>query len=491
MVSADFYSNSLLSAVIGSVNYSLFSLDKDFRYIFFNDHHLQTMKKIYDVDIHVGMRAIDILEDENDKKVSIEHFAKAMKGESFSVRQEYGLNEKIRSVYELKYNPVIEEGVITGVIISSINITGTVLAQQQLIEAEKRFRTIFEHSPDAIFVEDENGNILDVNPAAAELQGISRALLVGMNIRELCPPLQFREVLRDYKALFYGGVNYIESTVWSKDKGSIPVEITGKRIDYADKTAFLLHVRNISDRKKLDDEWAKMVDERSRQKETIIKESLKIREEERLRIAGEMHDEVGAGLSKISVLCQVIKQNKPGSQQAISSIEKIILASKQVQQDLGEIIWAMNPRNDTLDNLIAYIHHYSLEYLEPGDIKFNFTCDDKIPPIILNGKTRRNIFMIIKECLNNIVKHASSANTMLSCTFNDEMCILKIEDDGVGFNLNSVQRFKNGIGLMKRRMSEIGGHCAIQSVQGSGTKITLALPLFDEGVVFDEEEEGR
>ncbi len=122
-------------------------------------------------------------------------------------------------------------------------------AEQALHDSEQRFRDLFEGSPDAVFVEDVEGTVLDINPAACRLHGMTREELVGKNVSELVPPDSKEQVARDFKALVNGSVHQIEGSSWTKDGQRVPVEVRANRITYAGTSAVLLHVRDITDRK--------------------------------------------------------------------------------------------------------------------------------------------------------------------------------------------------------------------------------------------------
>ena len=122
-------------------------------------------------------------------------------------------------------------------------------AQRELRDSERRFRDLFESSPDAIFVEDVNGSVLDINPAACLLHGMTREQLLGRNVSDLVPPGQREEAARDFQALVEGRVQHVEGASRTHDGRVVPVEVRASRVDYAGKPAVLLHVHDITDRK--------------------------------------------------------------------------------------------------------------------------------------------------------------------------------------------------------------------------------------------------
>ena len=129
------------------------------------------------------------------------------------------------------------------------DITERKRAEQQLRDSEQRFRDLFEGSPDAIFVEDAHGTVLDINPAACRLHGLRREELIGKNLCDLVPPELREEVARDFQALVEGRLQQVEGVSRTHDGRVIPVEVRASRINYVGKPAVLLHVRDITDRK--------------------------------------------------------------------------------------------------------------------------------------------------------------------------------------------------------------------------------------------------
>ncbi len=368
--------------------------------------------------------------------------------------------------------PDIDSGTIYAI---AHDMTNFLESQEKIYMAEKKFRDLFENSPDSIFVEDFNGNILDVNAAGVELQGCPLNELIGKNIKDFVPKNKFVKILTDYKKLFLGLYTVLESSVWSRTKGIIPVEITGKKIIYDNKPALLLHVRDITERKKIEADRAKALIERNRRREEQIKRTLRIQEEERNRIAMEIHDEVGTGLSSISILGNVIKKDFNNPSSVSTNIDKIIGYSRNIQENISEIIWAMNPKNDTVENLISFINNYSSEFLGNSSIEFTIELPEVIPHDMINGKIRRSVFLVVKESLNNISKYACASSVRFQINVNQGLFSVSIQDNGKGFNLEDVPRFSNGINNMRQRIAAIHGLFKINSAANEGTNIFLEV----------------
>jgi len=197
-------------------------------------------------------------------------------------------------------------------------------------------------------------------------------------------------------------------------------------------------------------------------------------EKERTRIATDMHDDLGAGLSRIKFLSQSILNKKINDEMMKSELEKITSFSDEMSEKMGEIVWALNEKNDTIADLIAYTRSYAVEYLANHDIKCEANTPMNLPGTFITGEMRRNIFLSVKECLHNIVKHAAATKVCFSVHLDDRMQIV-IHDNGKGIDWNNLRAFSNGMQNLERRMKEIKGN--IEFVNEQGAKVSLTIPL--------------
>ena len=195
-------------------------------------------------------------------------------------------------------------------------------------------------------------------------------------------------------------------------------------------------------------------------------------QEERNRISTDMHDELGSGMTHIRLMSELakskMKQNTP------VEIEKISQSADDVLNKMNAIIWSMNSRNDSLGNLISYIRAYSTEYLEGTSVKCTVSIPHDIPEKELNGDRRRNVFLCVKETLNNMLKHSGATELSIDILTNGALTI-RIHDNGRGIDLQKIRQFGNGLQNIKRRMESIGGNFEIKN--NNGTETILALPL--------------
>lgn len=200
-------------------------------------------------------------------------------------------------------------------------------------------------------------------------------------------------------------------------------------------------------------------------------------EKERLRISKDMHDEVGASLTRISILSEVAKHQQNQPAKALKTINQISDISGGVVDEMSEIIWAMNPRNDTLDSFTSYIRHYASTYLESAGIEGSFSFPDEIPSQPMSSELRRNLFLTVKEAFHNIVKHSGAGNVNMNLEYIGFILRITIMDDGKGFDTEKVQGWGNGLVNMRKRIEELKGRFDLTSKIENGTTIELFVNL--------------
>ncbi len=196
---------------------------------------------------------------------------------------------------------------------------------EALRESERRLRALFESSPDAIFVEDLEGNVLDVNYAACRLHGMERDELIGKNVAELVPPERREQLFGDFQAQISGDVNRLESVSWAKDGRAIPVEISINQIDYSGQPALLLHVRDITDRKQAEEALREGEKQYQRIVENI-QDGLTIIEGREVAYVNERVCEIfgysAEELAKINPLDLAVPEEKPRLQRIIAEARR-------------------------------------------------------------------------------------------------------------------------------------------------------------------------
>ena len=198
-------------------------------------------------------------------------------------------------------------------------------------------------------------------------------------------------------------------------------------------------------------------------------------ERERARISQDMHDDVGASLTRISILSELSKNRPDISSDTRQLLTQISDTSRNVMEEMSQIIWALNPKNDTMEGLLAYLRRFANEFLEPTEIHCAFDLPAKIPARALSVETRRNIYLVVREALHNVVKHSGATRVDIRLSIFDGRCSISIKDDGKGFDPDRLEFPGNGLVNMKRRMNDIGGEVVIRSKAGEGTEIEIGV----------------
>jgi signal transduction histidine kinase len=194
-----------------------------------------------------------------------------------------------------------------------------------------------------------------------------------------------------------------------------------------------------------------------------IKSSLEGQLNERVRISKEIHDDLGSSLTSISLLTEVLKSKVDGIK--VPEVAKISSTSARMVDSMNEIVWALNVHNDTLDSLVAFIRKYARDFLQDTPIKLVFE-EDVNQDFTLQGNVRRSIYLVVKEAINNVVKHADAQQVSLNIQANDNKLTIVIEDDGHGINEAKKSAFGNGLRNMKQRIEDIGGTFNMYQTKG-------------------------
>ncbi len=211
-------------------------------------------------------------------------------------------------------------------------------------------------------------------------------------------------------------------------------------------------------------------------------------ERERMRIAQDMHDDIGSKLTKISFLSERAKVESSVGKPVARQIESIASTSRELLQTLDEIVWAVNPHNDTLEHLAAYLAQYASEYFLNTAVECELRLPRQMPEHPVSAEARHNLFLAFEEALNNVLKHAGAAKVRVEMIVNSARFEIVIADDGAGFELTAGPASKsepvangkrggNGLVNMRQRLADVGGFCDIRSKRGQGTTVSLRIPL--------------
>jgi signal transduction histidine kinase/ligand-binding sensor domain-containing protein len=213
---------------------------------------------------------------------------------------------------------------------------------------------------------------------------------------------------------------------------------------------------------------------RKLQRQKTLFEKQQAVEHERTRIATDMHDDLGAGLSRIKFLSETIGIKQQQHEPIAEEISRIRTYSHEMIDKMGEIVWALNEKNDSLSDLLVYTRSYAVEYLMQHGIRCTVEIPDQFPSLFVSGEFRRNVYLVVKEALHNVVKHAHAKVVIIEMK-TDSVLFISIHDDGTGFDEMHTRPYSNGLNNMKKRIAGIGGKLEIQ--RENGTTVILSAPL--------------
>ena len=202
--------------------------------------------------------------------------------------------------------------------------------------------------------------------------------------------------------------------------------------------------------------------------------------QERARIARDMHDEVGAKLTRLSLLTEMAAATPELPPAAGAEVREISDTARETILAFDEIVWAVNPRNDTLGDLAGYLCRHAEDFFEGGPTECVFDLPATIPAVMLPTEVRHEVFLAAKEALTNVAKYAAASRVRLRLVLHPDAFDLVIEDDGRGFDPAAVATRPgggNGLINMRDRMRRIGGRFECHSQPGAGTRITFHVPI--------------
>jgi signal transduction histidine kinase/ligand-binding sensor domain-containing protein len=205
----------------------------------------------------------------------------------------------------------------------------------------------------------------------------------------------------------------------------------------------------------------------------------------RTRMATDLHDDIGSGLSRMAILSEVVKQQMGNNaEQSVPLLTEIADSARTLVDSMRDIVWSIDPRRDDLSNVVSRIRQFASDVLEPQKIKLDFQAPSEMEKIKLDPEQRRHLYLIFKEAINNIARHAECASVSLSINVSHNRLIGEIRDDGRGFSdLHPQQSPTNGgagghgLGNMQSRAAQLGGNLNVDSSPSRGTCLKLTIPL--------------
>lgn len=200
-------------------------------------------------------------------------------------------------------------------------------------------------------------------------------------------------------------------------------------------------------------------------------------ERERLRISRDMHDDLGSRLTEMSLVSQLAKQTARQPEALDGHLDNLSVAADEIITSFDEIVWAVNPENDSLSNLADYLQQHAVEFIRRAGVKARFDIPVDVPAVQLSAEVRHNAFMVVKEALNNVVKYAAASEVRISLVYEPGAFTIVIDDDGSGFRAAEASPYGNGLKNMRRRIEELRGRFELRTAPGQGTTVTFTIPL--------------
>lgn len=355
------------------------------------------------------------------------------------------------------------------------DITRRKHAWDALGEGEARKRAIMEAAADAIITIDHKGSIVELNPAAGKMFGHHRTKLVGKNILELVPPSLRPWVETGLAHSFTGEKgpalgSRIEFPVLRADGSQFFAELTISKIRLPGSPMFTLYVHDITRRKRTEAELR-----------SLSQRIIQAQEAERSRIAQELHDGVNQMVASVKMRLHKVQSSlpdlKPAANEILSRCNRLLM---KVLEENRRIAHNLRPTDLDQLGLAAACSSFLSDVQLRTNLKFD--CKISTQTVRLPLETELHLFRIVQEAVNNIEKHSKAKNVDLQIRFRGDSAILKIHDDGRGFNVKSPDEGKKkrprlGLTNMRERALSLGGTYDISSTPGHGTTIIVRVPL--------------
>ncbi|HEX4122032.1 MAG TPA: ATP-binding protein [Verrucomicrobiae bacterium] len=196
---------------------------------------------------------------------------------------------------------------------------------------------------------------------------------------------------------------------------------------------------------------------------------------ERDRIARDIHDDLGSKLTQLLLIGEVAQMEAAPA--ADAPISRMCDGARSILSTIDDVVWIVNSQKETLEDFVIYVCKYAQRFLESSSIRCRFDAPHELPPKTLGQFARRNIFLTVKEALNNATKHSEATELTLHIRLEGSLLTVAVADNGRGFDAASVSPERNGLTNMRLRMAEIGGKCEVLSRPNEGCEVRFQVPL--------------
>ena len=214
---------------------------------------------------------------------------------------------------------------------------------------------------------------------------------------------------------------------------------------------------------------------RLRQRMAVLEQQAAL-DKERARIAKDLHDDLGATMTQITLVLELALQQRPEPDVAIGTVKDGLMAAREAIKSLDAAVWAVDPANNTLPELVAYIGQFGMEFLQQANIRCALDLPDHPPERPVSAELRHNLFLIVKEALNNTVRHAHATEVRLQISITAAALDLLLADNGRGIERKPNDHGGDGLRNMRQRAEELKAEFRIESSPGAGTRISVHYP---------------
>jgi PAS domain S-box-containing protein len=407
------------------------------------------------------------------------HSKTEMRSESVSEYRLVDKEGKIRWVNGRAVPVFNKEGLLSGYIGITLDVTEKKTSEERIINSEESKRLILNSALDAIVIVDSASTIIFWNPQAENIFGWKADEVIGKSLSETIIPAEYKDAhlqgMQHYLQTGEGPIlnRLIEVTACNKSGLLFPIELSILAVEQETGRSFCAFIRNITERKQAESN----LKESGEQLRELSRHLQKIREEERLRIAREIHDELGQQLTglKMDIAWLMRKTGQDDTvikekfDDALSLVDSMVRSIRRISTELRPSIIDDLGLNAALEWQVDELGRRMVVEIEYG----NSFDDSNIHPDISIG-----IFRILQESLTNIVRHAAAKKVKVNIAQQGDTIRLTVEDDGIGFDTQAKKdQLTFGLIGIKERTSMLQGECAIYSEQGAGTRIEVSIPL--------------
>jgi signal transduction histidine kinase len=200
-------------------------------------------------------------------------------------------------------------------------------------------------------------------------------------------------------------------------------------------------------------------------------------ERERVRIARDIHDDLGAGLTQLTLLGELILRETPREAVTRTRLNELCGRARMLLKSMDEIVWAVNSRRDTVQDLAAFLSEHAQEFLGATSIRCRLEVAEELPALPLDLPRRRNLMLAVKEAIRNAARHSGASEIILGIHVAEQNLDVLVQDNGHGFDPQQAGAGRNGLANMQQRLGGVGGSCSIVSAPGKGCRVAFALPL--------------